>query len=402
MPQEDFSRIDIIAPLLHRQFIGETLTAAEQQLLDQWTNASEHNQSLAKRLQSPEAVQQMLTTWQAIDQHREINKQKVLARIAALSEETDNVRPLSIWRRKTLRYAAAAAIVLSAGWYIWSAQHPTPKPPLVLHEIIAPGREGAVLTLADGSTMVLDSVANGILTTQGGAQVMLQNGQLAYNTTGNNESITYNTIATPKGRQFKLLLPDGSKVWLNAASSVTFPTTFTGKERRVKLEGEAYFEIAQHAQQPFIVNIGETAEVEVLGTSFNINSYKNEASIKATLLQGAIRLYAYQQSAVLKPGQQAELTTSKAQLSLIQHPDLDKVIAWKNGLFNFDGASLEEVMRELERWYDIDVTYMNGVPAARFGGEINKQNSLQEVLQILQGSNVHFRLEEGRRLVVMP
>lgn len=408
MAKEDFPFInmelpDPVAPLLQKMLNGELLSGEEQRLLEEWKGRSEENKTLFERLGNPVAVHEMLKAWHEIEKNRELSKQRGMNRIQELlNKPAPPVHQVHFLRRRPFRYAAAVLLLLSAGTYFWTTNNKKQqladgnKP----SRVIAPGREGAILTLADGSQVVLDSLGNGVVANQSGVQVLLQNGQLAYD--GSSKETAYNTITTPKGRQFRLQLPDGSKVWLNAASSVKYPTTFTGRERRVELEGEAYFEVAQNANLPFKVKVGDATEVEVLGTSFNINSYPDEAAIRTTLLDGAVRLNAYRQSQTLKPGQQAVVKPAKAQLDIVNNTDLDKVMAWKNGLFNFDDASLEEVMRQLERWYDIEVTYAKGIPAIRFGGEINRQNTLQDVLQILEKSNVHFRFEDSRKLVVIP
>lgn len=409
MAKEDFPFIntellDPVAPLLQKLLNGESLSGEEQRLLEEWKGRSPENKALFERMGNPLAVQEMLKAWHTIEKNRELNKQRGLNRIQELlNKPAPPVHQVHFLRRRSFRYAAAVLLLLSAGAYIWTTNQNKDqqladgnKP----SRVIAPGSEGAILTLADGSQVVLDSLGNGVVANQSGVQVLLQNGQLTYD--GSSKETVYNTITTPKGRQFRLQLPDGSKVWLNAASSVKYPTTFAGKERGVELEGEAYFEVAQNASLPFKVKVGDATEVEVLGTSFNINSYKDEAAIRTTLLDGAVRLNAYQQSQTLKPGQQAVVKPAKAQLEVVNNADLDKVMAWKNGLFNFEDASLEEVMRQLERWYDIEVTYAKGIPAIRFGGEINRQNTLQDVLQILEKSNVHFRFEDSRKLVVIP
>lgn len=392
--------LEPIAPLLQKLLAGESLAETELALLEEWKEKSAANKALAERLASPAAIQEMLQSWYAIEKNREINKQRGMSRIQELANST--ARPVHFLQRRFIRYAAAILLLVGAGSYFWATHKNTP-PPLADNQVIAPGRDGAVLTLADGSKVVLDSMGNGLVANQQGVKVSLQNGQLAYGpaVTATTE-VAYNTVSTPKGRQFRLVLPDGSKVWLNAASALRYPTTFAGNERRVKLEGEAYFEIANNAAMPFKVIAGDATEVEVLGTSFNVNAYKNEQVISTTLLEGAVRLNAYQQSQILKPGQQAAVNPSTAQLEVRRHVDLDQVMAWKNGLFNFEGATLPEVMRQLERWYDIEVTYTKDIPPTRFGGEINKQNTLQDVLQILEKSNVHFRLEQGRKLIVMP
>ena len=393
--------LDPVAPLLQKLLIGETLSGEELALLEAWKNRSAENKALFERLEDPAAVQEMLKTWHGIEKNRELNKQRAMNRISELvNTPAPAVHQVHFLRRRAFRYAAAVLLLLSAGAYFWAVNNQgIDQPGTDASVIIAPGREGAVLTLADGSKVVLDSMGNGVVANQSGVQVVLQNGQLAYD--GSSKEIAFNTITTPKGRQFRLQLPDGSKVWLNAASAIKYPTTFTGKERLVELEGEAYFEVAKNAAMPFKVTARD-ATVEVLGTSFNVNAYRNESVIRTTLLDGAVRLKAYQQSQTLKPGQQAVAKPAREQLEVVNDADLDKVMAWKNGLFNFEDASLEEVMRQLERWYDIEVTYAKGIPPIRFGGEINRQNTLQDVLQILEKSNVHFRFEESRKLVVIP
>jgi ferric-dicitrate binding protein FerR (iron transport regulator) len=235
---------------------------------------------------------------------------------------------------------------------------------------------------------------------------LLKNGQLLYNAGGPVKgAVTYNTMTTPKGRQFQLVLPDGSKVWLNAASSLRYPTVFAGNERTVEVTGEAYFEVARNATKPFVVKVGHETEVQVLGTHFNINSYKDEANINTTLLEGSVRVLNKGKKALLKPGQSAQVAMQANQtagIKIVNDVDMEKVMAWKNGLFNFQDASLQEVMHQLERWYDIEVVYEKGAPEIEFVGKMERSLSLSEVLRGLQISEVHFRIEQGRRLVVMP
>jgi ferric-dicitrate binding protein FerR (iron transport regulator) len=199
-----------------------------------------------------------------------------------------------------------------------------------------------------------------------------------------------------------LTLPDGTNVWLNAASALKYPTSFTGNERRVEVTGEAYFEVVKNAAKPFIVQVKDKADIEVLGTSFNINAYENEHAIRTTLLNGSVRVGVpstdYKKAVVLVPGQQAQIVGK--QISVAANPPADKILAWKNGLFNFDGADLEEVMRQLERWYDIEVIYENGIPHTRFIGEMSRQIALTDLLDILKRTEVDFRVE-GRKLIVL-
>jgi ferric-dicitrate binding protein FerR (iron transport regulator) len=227
----------------------------------------------------------------------------------------------------------------------------------------------------------------------------MSNGQLIYKAK-NSSGVAYNTMTTPKGRQFSLVLPDGTKAWLNAASSLRYPTAFVGRERKVEVTGEVYFEVAKNKQMPFKVKVNENMEVEVLGTHFNINSYSNEASINTTLLEGSVQISNQSQKQILKPGQQARVNNDQ-KINIVSDVNLKKVMAWKNGVFDFDDASLQEVMHQLERWYDIEVVYERGVPDIEFVGTLSRDLSLEDVLKGLKLSEVNFRIE-GRKLVIMP
>lgn len=318
---------------------------------------------------------------------KESGYQQILKQI----EERPVIR--NIWRWVA---AAAVLLLLATGTYFWI--QPGTQVTAQEQPAIMPGKKGAILTLSNGAQVVLDSLGNGLISTQNGSNVMMQNGQLLYDVTGNtNGQMVYNTITTPNGREFHVKLPDGTLVWLNAASSITYPTVFSGKTRTVNITGEAYFEVEKNVQAPFHVNVNNKALIEVLGTHFNVNAYTNENSINTTLLEGAVRI----QSVALKPGQQAQ-QRSNADLKIINNANLESVMAWKNGLFNFQGKSLEEVMRQLERWYDLEVIYEKGVPDIRFGGEMSRDMDLKGLLRSLEASKVHFRLEAGRKLIVLP
>ena len=316
--------------------------------------------------------------------------------------------------------AASMILLLGAGAYLWthSTKDSTPSTTVADNRHIAPGKNGAILTLADGSQVVLDSLGNGLVATQNGARVVLKGGGLSYTPTeaGNNNEVAYNTMTTPKGRQFQLTLPDGTSVWLNAGSSLRYPTVFTGPERRVSVTGEAYFEVAHNAQAPFKVSVNDKAEVEVLGTHFNVNAYSNETAIHTTLLNGSVRVSTVADKArenqpfvVLKPGQQAQIPhqgqavgpASPSAIKVINHADINKVMAWKNGLFNFEGASLAAVMRQIERWYDIDIVYEKGIPDITFEGKMTKDVPLKDLLVMLERSDIHFKIE-NRKLIVLP
>ena len=323
-------------------------------------------------------------------------------------------------RRGFFRYAAAALILMGAGIIIYLlTTNKTQEQMLVsdtkhLQSDIQPGSDRAMLTLADGTTIILDSAANGKLADQGNAQIeKLANGQISYNLKGfARQAVMMNTMSTPKGGQYQLILPDGTRVWLNAASSITYPAVFAGTQRVVKVNGEAYFEVAKNKQQPFVVDVNGRLTVEVLGTSFNINSYANEAEIKTTLIEGMVKVLktsktavpgtADQESAtsvILKKDQQATVGDAPG-ISVVINADTEKALAWKNGEFNFDGLDVRGIMRQLERWYDIEVRYQGAIDNTRFKGKIDRSLSLLEVLKMLQVLGEEFKLE-GKTLTVL-
>lgn len=396
-----------IVQLLEKFSRGEASPADTDQLLNLLQQQGEDEKMVAF------IEQQLLSDQPANAEELAYWKEKLqdgAARITGMPGE-NSARP--VHRMQFLRkwgWAAAAVIVaVGIGAYLYTNDQTKPVEPAVVaqHSHIAPGRSGAVLTLADGSQVVLDSLGNGMVATQNGARVILKGGELSYAPAGTaTGEITFNTMTTPKGRQFQLTLPDGTRVWLNAASSLRYPTAFTGNERLVAVTGEAYFEVARNNKQPFKVNVNEKATVEVLGTHFNVNAYDNEAAIQTTLLNGSVRVAnsnATQNAVTLKPGQQARLSNqAKANsIKVVDDIDINKVMSWKNGLFNFEGANLGEVMRQIERWYDIEVVYEKGIPNVEFEGKMTKDVPLKDLLTMLDRSDVHFRIE-NRTLIVLP
>ena len=306
------------------------------------------------------------------------------------------------------RYAAAAAVVLVIGTGLYfGLTHrekaiPAVSAAMAVKKDVAPGKNGAILTLADGHRVVLDSAGNGWTVDQNGSRVVLDQGKLSYKaTTAGEGAVVYNTMETPKARQFHLLLPDGTAVWLNAASSIRYPTTFTGNERKVEIRGEAYLEVAKDAARPFRVSIhGGRTTIEVLGTRFNVNAYADEPVVRTTLLQGAVSVKSERASQVLAPGEQATVSASGA-VQWQKTVDTSQAIAWKNGSFNFQDRPLTEVMRQLSRWYDIEVVYDKDIPDIEFFGEMGRNLTLEQLLEGLKGTGVNFKIE-GRRLLVMP
>ena len=302
--------------------------------------------------------------------------------------------------------AAAAAILACISTAIWFLLRPEEKAPtesIAMKEMpsasITPGMNGAILTLDDNSQVSLDNAGNGVIADQQGAKVVLQNGALVYD--GKDaKAVAWNRMSTPRGRQFHLTLSDGTRVWLNAASSIRYPTRFQEKTRKVEITGEVYFEVAKQSNHPFIVSMRNGNSVEVLGTSFNLNTYEDETAIRATLLEGSVRVASGQlKPVILEPGQQAEMGHSKIQVNTA---DISKVMAWKNGVFDFEGAGLDEVMRQLSRWYDVEVIYeKNIVPNIKFGGKMNRNMQFENMLKALELSKVHFRLD-NRTLIIQP
>ncbi len=218
--------------------------------------------------------------------------------------------------------------------------------------------------------------------------------------------MVYNTISVPNGRVFHLTLPDGTKVWINSASVIRYPVAFTGNQRQVEITGEAFFDVAKNRNMPFRVRVDNKAEIEVLGTQFNINAYENEESLNTTLLEGSVRVSARnagpwgdQFTQVLTPGQQLQLGEKGA---VTVDPDLEKVIAWKNGLFNFDGVELKHATKQIARWYDVEIVYKGKVPEMKFYGKISRDISLAGLIKGFEGSGVHMTIENGKQLVVMP
>lgn len=266
---------------------------------------------------------------------------------------------------------------------------------------VAPGGNHAILTLADGQQITLDTAGNGTLGQQGTTTILkLNSGQLAYQEAGTaSQLISYNKITTPRGGQFQVVLSDGTQVWMNAASSLRFPTAFTGKDRQVELTGEAYFEVTKDQSKPFIVTVNRM-KIAVLGTHFNVMSYPDEKNIQTTLLEGAVNVLADGHSLQLRPGEQVQLSTN-GNMQLITDVDIESTMAWKNGYFQFNKADLQSVMRQLARWYDIEVVYKDQVPDFMFVGQLDKNANLSVILRILEKSQVHFKVE-GRKITVMP
>lgn len=314
-------------------------------------------------------------------------------------------------RKKTrmLKWSAIAAsllILLSGGW-MWYRNNAKKKSAVASVEMetqynngVLPVANKTLLILGNGKSVVLDSVGNGIIAKQGGIPVIKLNGQLSYSGQTEESTVTlYNTILTPRGKQYRVILPDGSQVWLNAASSLRFPTRFINGIRSVELTGEAYFEIADYQDEPFVVKTNGM-QVDVLGTRFNIMAYKSDADVKTTLVQGSVRVSKGNEKVILKPNEEASLENSGNNSIQVKKADIQAALAWKNGLFLFHNADIKSVLREIVRWYDVDIIYEGGVNA-HLNGMISRKASLSEVLNMIEiTSNIKFKVE-GKKVMVM-
>lgn len=337
----------------------------------------------------------------------EESSEKMLAHILTTGETP---LPPDTPRRKKRLVPALSILVIALAcstWFLYpkKTNHLTvPQPALATSDgPILPGGNKAILILGDSSTILLDSAGNGQIASQGNIQVNKINGEVVYKSTQQQDagsSLSYNTLRTPKGGQYQLTLADGTKVWMNAASSLRYPTAFSGSDRKVELTGEAYFEVAKDISKPFHVVL-DGIEVEVLGTHFNIMAYDNEKAIQTTLLEGAVKLKTAANDAILKPGQQGILNRNAGTLKVTSNVDINQQIAWKNGYFQFNRTDLETIARQLERWYDVDISYEGAVPKREFWGKIPMNVNASEALKILENSDVHYRIE-GKKIIFKP
>jgi len=389
--EHEYSRI---ADLISKQISG-TISLAEQAELDGWLQDNPSGYAiyalLTDEAQRHEALRRM----------GRFDEETAWAQFEEKIQEENNIVPLR--QRRFIRYASAAAVIagLAIGGYFFLHQ----KQPVQLaqnqpHDI-APGHNQATLTLANGKKIILTKNLKGTLAVQGNTTIHVNsNTSIAYTATALAEAaVQYNTLSTAKGEMspYPLVLADGTKVWLNASSSITFPTAFPGKERIVSVTGEAIFEVAHNAAHPFKINVaGQT--VEDIGTEFNINAYPDEPAVKVTLASGKVRVVKDGHEALLNPGQVA-VTSANTDNIKIKDADLDVAFAWKNGLFLYDNEPLSSIMRQVARWYDVDIVYDGADPNKLFGGGISRYKNVSQVLRKLElTGDVHFSIE-GRRVI---
>jgi len=382
------------------------LSGEEQLELNDWINLSAANASLFAELTDQAATRSHVQKMDSYDEAAIRAKIESHYPYAFIQQP----KPRRIWYR--VAAAAAVLVLLGSGIYFYytnSGQHKTEtKNQLAVQDIAAPKNNRATITLANGQKVFLDSAAKGTLAVQGNIKVeKLGDGKIAYNgDTQPKITIEYNTLTNPRGSKvINITLSDGSRVWLNAESSLKYPVAFAGKERIVEIGGEAYFEVRHDPAKPFKVKAGNTL-VEDIGTKFNINAYPDENAERITLLEGAIEVGAASagtktaNSRRLAPNEQALMQAG--QVTLNTHPDLEEVMAWKNGLFDFHNADIKAIMQQLSRWYDVQVSYEGKTTDETYNGEIGRTLSLKDVMEGLAFTHVKYRIEEGRKLVILP
>jgi ferric-dicitrate binding protein FerR (iron transport regulator) len=333
------------------------------------------------------------------DLELEANQHKILDHIMAVIEPE---RKFYYWRYISVA-AAVVAVIFAGGLLLKENSIPNKISSSVIktgNNHLPPGGNRATLILSNGSSINLTGVKNGALASEKGVVINKNaDGRITYgHGKGNAESASiFNTVLTPRGGQYQLVLSDGTKVWLNSASSLKYPVTFTAAKREVELSGEAYFEVAHNQHKPFmVVSNGQT--VEVLGTHFNINAYQDEQVTKTTLLEGSVKVLTKGVSSKIKPGEQVQQTNGKLTVS---EGDLEEAVAWKNGFFYFKDDNIKTIMRQLSRWYDVEIKYEGQIPEREFSGQMNKNIDASQLMHILSIEKIHYRLE-NRTIVIIP
>jgi ferric-dicitrate binding protein FerR (iron transport regulator) len=373
---------------LSDKWLSGNLTSEEQLKLDKWYNQ-----------ESPGAI-----NWESGDRTEfELGERLFKGIQEAQDDHPIRYKPLKIKMALSHTRKLAAALLFLAAIGLFFYLSPFSKVSVVGNQSILSGTKNnnkAILTLADGSKVILDQTHKGLVAKQGNTQVdKTDSGRLSYRNEGASTAtsgIQYNSISTPVGSQYEVNLADGTKVWLNALSSLKYPTAFDGTERVVELTGEAYFEVAKNKHKPFKVMLANHTSIEVLGTHFNIMAYKDETNINATLLEGSVKVKKGSANQMIVPGEQAEIT-DQIKVSAV---DAQESIAWKNGLFSFNKSDTKTIMRQIGRWYGVEITYQDTVPANQLTGYIARASNLKEVLKMLEISGVKSTLKENKVTII--
>jgi ferric-dicitrate binding protein FerR (iron transport regulator) len=385
-------------PELIIKFLKGTLIADEATELDKWVCASEDNKQFFIKATNDELL---------AEEFKLFNREDITPRLNKTLEAIDtSSRGGRLVGMKKYLVAASLVVIAGAGLFFWTRngnKHDVAKTTTTTnnHNDVQPGTEKAVLTLADGSKIVLDNSSNGTIAQQGSTVILKEDGLLAYNVdkTKAQEKMIYNTLTTARGEEYRsLVLADGTKVWLNSGSSIHYPTAFIGKERAVDVTGELYFEVAKNPSKPFRLSVNGM-EIEVLGTHFNVNAYDDEATIKTTLLEGAVKIVAGGKVSFLKPGQQASLNKD-GEIKIVNNVNLDEEVAWKNGMFLFEKDDIETIMRQVSRWYNVDIIFKDKISGHFVVTGISRTVPVSKLLSVLEMmGGVHFEIDSKKILV---
>lgn len=381
---EQFDDLYIISKLISG-YLKDDLDESEQQQLQNWLSAKPENKTQFEHLIAENKLQ---SDFSAYGQTDKVSAWKRIVRESGHRKS----KKFSISR---IAAAASVLIGLTIGGYFLLHKKPVQQQ-IAETEVrdIAPGGNKATLTLANGQQIVLTKGMAGKLTVQGQTQIQMTNGAVTY-AGADDPIVAYNTLTTKRKEQFPLVLADGTEVTLDAASSITFPVAFNGKERKVKITGQAYFKVVHNDRQPFVVEVkGQT--IRDIGTEFNINAYDDEPVVKTTLVEGSIAIAFNNHTDVLKPGQEADLSNNTI---TVKSGNIDEATAWKNNLFHFTGVDLKTVMRQFSRWYDVDVTYQGDIPEYEFAGEMSRNVKASEVFEALSRYGLKFKIDSKRVMV---
>ncbi len=376
--------------------LQQTLTEAEQTELKEWRVDAPENNELFEKLTNGEYISSQLEKLYQYDKARGWETIKKNFPVTEKQDNRSGIVKMLNWQRAA---AAAAVFILLLGSYFLFFNKENRKNDFVKNEIVndvkAPETNKATLNLFNGQTVLLDSVNKGQVAMQGTVNIIkTADGEIVYS--GHSDVIQYNILVNPRGSKVQtIILSDGTKVWLNSESSIRFPVAFQGRERKVEITGEAYFEVTKDEKKKFIVS-SNGITTEVLGTHFNINTYTDESSARVTLLEGSVRVSKGSAIGLLKPGEQAQINEG---VKITDNVDLDLIMAWKNGFFHFGKTSMQDLMKQLSRWYDVEIVYEGKVPARQFGGEISREANLSQVVKILNESKVKCRIE-GKKMII--
>jgi len=386
---------------LYHRYVNNQLTPEE---LNYFLNEIGNDSS---EFQQDAIIQLFDKTWNSLKSEPGKYPLKVMKLHSSIENKVIQLPSRFKWSIKLFAAASVLLTVISSSLFLYFHSHPTKISSTVIAKpmepMVVPGRNNAVLTLGNGTKVNLNQVPNGQISTADNTSIVKQqNGQLVYSSNENGIVAVpaYNTISTPNGGQYKVVLSDGTMVWLNAASSLTYPTAFKGIERHVELSGEAYFEVAKNKNMPFTITANKV-HIQVLGTHFNVMAYADEAAVNTTLLEGSVKLNFNDKSAILEPGQQGIILKNSANI-ILKNVDVADAIAWKNQYFSFRKESLQSAMRKIARWYDLDIEYLGDTKNKMLGGSVSRTQSIAELLEYLELTGiVHFKLE-GRKIIVTP